>query len=103
MALGAPTVSDETHPARLLGGTDRDSNDHDRVHHGRHRYLDFPVGRYGPPSPMLFMRDGRDTFLGEMYCGSAAFLICYGLSLPPHDLIRLEDHCLLTFSAGRLA
>ena len=40
--------------------------------------------------PLLFTPDGHNAFLGDMYRGRAAFLLCGGPSLLSHDLGRLR-------------
>ena len=66
----------------------RDANDQRRLRHARQQHDGFAVGRYLQPPPMLFTRDGHNVFLGDMYRGAAAFLICGGPSLATLDLAR---------------
>jgi len=52
---------------------------------------------------MLFTRDGHNAFLGDMYRGVPAFLICSGPSLITHDLSRLNHRGILTYSVNNAA
>jgi hypothetical protein len=92
-----------THPANSLGGPDRDTDDHARLRHARDRQSGFPVGRYLQPPPMLFTRDGHNVFLGDMYRGTAAFLLCSGPSLKSHDLSQLQQRGILTCAVNNAA
>jgi len=81
----------------------QDPQDWERLRHGRDRHLGFAVGRYLQPAPMLFTRDGHNVFLGDLYRGRAAFLICSGPSLKQHDLSRLNARGLLTMAVNNAA
>ena len=52
---------------------------------------------------MLFTRDGHNVFLGDMYRGRSAFLICSGPSLAQQDLSRLNDRGVLTMAVNNAA
>ena len=64
-----------------------------------------PIPRYdgGPPAvgrchqlpPVLFAADGNPAFLGNVYRGGSAFLICGGPSLRSHDLSQLNQRGVL--------
>jgi len=62
----------------------------------RHRYEGFRIGHYLQTPPMLFTRDGHNLFLGDMYRGSSAFLICSGPSANDLDLSLLQTPGILT-------
>lgn len=81
----------------------RNGTDHERLRHARERELGFPVGRYLQPAPMLFTRDGHNVFLGDIYRGRPAFLICSGPSLTTHDLSLLQQRGVLTLSVNNAA
>ena len=80
-----------------------DVNDHGRLRHGRERDVGFAVGRYLQPAPMLFTRDGHNVFLGDLYRGHAAFLVCGGPSLKAHDLSLLNQRGILTLAVNNAA
>ncbi len=52
---------------------------------------------------MLFTRDGHNLFLGDMYRGAAAFLVCGGPSLLTHDLPQLQQRGLVTLAVNNAA
>ncbi len=52
---------------------------------------------------MLFTRDGHNVFLGDIYRGSTAFLICGGPSLKCHDLSLLRQRGVLTCAVNNAA
>lgn len=79
------------------------SDDYRQFRHGRSRNDGFAVGRYLQPAPMLFSRDGHNLFLGDMYRGHSAFLICAGPSLLSHDLSQLDQRGILTCSVNNAA
>lgn len=85
------------------GGTNRDASDWERVRHGRERHVGFPLGQYRQPAPMLFTRDGHNVFLGDMYRGRSAFLLCGGPSLATHDLSKLSRRGVLTCALNNAA
>lgn len=84
-------------------GPARDAGDRERVRHGRDRHVGFPVGRYAQPAPMLFTRDGHNVFLGDLYRGRSAFLLCGGPSLTSHDLTKLDRRGILTCAVNNAA
>jgi hypothetical protein len=93
-------------PARMRGapgGELRDHNDWERLRHARARHDGFSVGRYLQAPPMLFTRDGHNVFLGDMYRGRAAFLLCGGPSLASHDLAQLDQRGILTCAVNNTA
>jgi hypothetical protein len=92
-----------TFPTNAPGGPERDVNDHERLRHARDRHLGFPLGRHIQPAPMIFTRDGHNVFLGDMYRGSAAFLICGGPSLTSHDLTKLHERGIVTCAVNNAA
>lgn len=92
-----------THPTNTSGGYDRDIEDDARLRHARDRHSGFPIGRYLQPPPMLFTRDGHNIFLGDMYRGNAAFLMCSGPSLKTHDLSHLQQRGILTCAVNNAA
>lgn len=92
-----------TQPLNGPGGPERDSADDARLRHARDQHLGFPVGRYLQPPPMLFTRDGHNVFLGDMYRGSSAFLLCSGPSLTSHDLSKLGQRGILTCALNNAA
>jgi hypothetical protein len=53
--------------------------------------------------PLLFTPDGHNAFLGDMYRGRAAFLLCGGPSLLSHDLARLRERGVLTCAVNNAA
>lgn len=81
----------------------RDGHDQKRLRHAREQHAGFPTGQYLQPPPMLFTRDGHNVFLGDMYRGHAAFLICAGPSLKTHDLSLLERRGILTMAVNNAA
>lgn len=81
----------------------RDAGDQERLRHARVRELGFPVGRYLQPAPMLFTRDGHNLFLGDLYRGRTAFLVCSGPSLRSHDLSLLQQRGFVTLSVNNAA
>lgn len=89
-----------TDPARNPG---RDANDHRHLRHGRDRHDGFPISRSLQPPPMLFTRDGHNVFLGDLYRGASAFLVCAGPSLTGHDLTALEQRGVLTMAVNNAA
>ena len=52
---------------------------------------------------MLFTRDGHNVFLGDIYRGRPAFLICGGPSLTSHDLTRLNQRGIVTCAVNNAA
>ena len=92
-----------TDPIVGPGGVDRDVEDFKRLRHARDRSAGFAVGQYLQPAPMLFTRDGHNVFLGDMYRGASAFLICAGPSLASHDLTRLDQRGVLTMAVNNAA
>jgi SAM-dependent methyltransferase len=64
-----------------------------------------PNGRYRPAQlpPMLFTREGHAAYLGDLFRGSAAFLVCGGPSLVTHDLAQLELRGVLTMALNNAA
>jgi hypothetical protein len=52
---------------------------------------------------MLFTRDGHNLFLGDMYRGRTAFLLCGGPSLVSHDLKLLQQRGVLTCAVNNAA
>lgn len=92
-----------TNPVNAPGGIDRDNCDYERLRHARERSQGFPVGQYLQPPPMLFTRDGHNVFLGDMYRGRSAFLVCGGPSLTSHDLTLLSDRGILTMAVNNAA
>lgn len=92
-----------TNPANTAGGPERDSCDFERLRHARDRSLGFPIGQYMQPAPMLFTRDGHNVFLGDMYRGRSAFLVCGGPSLTSHDLALLNSRGILTMAVNNAA
>ena len=52
---------------------------------------------------MLFTRDGHNLFLGDLYRGAAAFLICGGPSLLTHDLTQLQQRGVITLAVNNAA
>jgi len=96
-------MSLETHPTHSPGGAARDDNDFSRLSHGRHPHRGFTIGSYRQPPPMLFTRDGHNAFLGDIYRGHAAFLICSGPSLEKHNLSLLNQRGVLTMSVNNAA
>ena len=89
-----------TNPSGSPGGPERHSDDYARFRHGRDREIGFPVGQYLQPPPLLFTRDGHNAFLGDMYRGAPAFLLCAGPSLLSHDLGKLSGRGILTMSVN---
>ncbi len=85
------------------GGEDRDANDAARLRHARDRHSGFAVGQYLQPAPLLFTRDGHNAFLGDMYRGRSAFLVCAGPSLTSHDLSQLSRRGVLTMAVNNAA
>lgn len=92
-----------TNPENSPGGSDRDKHDFERLRHARERSVGFAVGQYLQPPPMLFTRDGHNVFLGDMYRGHSAFLICGGPSLTSHDLSLLNSRGILTMAVNNAA
>ena len=90
-------------PSNCPGGPDRDDGDHAHLRHGRDRLLGTPLGRYLQPAPLLFTRDGHNVFLGDMYRGASAFLLCGGPSLKRHDLGKLEQRGIITCAVNNAA
>lgn len=80
-----------------------DATDHERLRHARERHVGFHIGRYLQPAPMLFTRDGHNAFLGDMYRGRPAFLVCSGPSLTSHDLSKLQERGVLTLAVNNAA
>tara|TARA_R110002072_G_C7976780_1_gene535572 strand:- start:7242 stop:9077 length:1836 start_codon:yes stop_codon:yes gene_type:complete len=93
----------ETHPSSGLGGQYRDNADHRRLRQAREQHSGFPVGQFLQTPPMLFTRDGHNVFLGDMYRGQSAFLVCGGPSLDSHDLTLLNSRGVLTFGVNNAA
>lgn len=93
----------ESHPARLPGGSRRDSSDHAHLRHGRDAQQGFAIGRYLQAAPLLFTRDGHNVFLGDMFRGRPAFLLCSGPSLGTHDLSKLSARGILTCAVNNAA
>jgi hypothetical protein len=52
---------------------------------------------------MLFTRDGHNVFLGDLFRGHSAFLICGGPSLKSHDLSLLNARGILTLAVNNAA
>ncbi|MCZ2342178.1 MAG: hypothetical protein LC104_10345, partial [Bacteroidales bacterium] len=82
---------------------DQDLHDQRRWRHGRERDVGFAIGRYLQPPPLFFTRDGHNLFLGDLYRGQAAFLVCGGPSLATHDLSLLQQRGLLTLAVNNAA
>lgn len=68
----------------------RDAGDDCQARWGRERHEGFKVGKFLQPPPMLFSADHHPLWLGDMYRGRSAFLICGGPSFGQlnHDLLR---------------
>ena len=90
-------------PQQLVNSQVRDVHDHERLRHAREKSTGFPVGQYLQPPPMLFSRDGHNLFLGDMYRGAAAFLVCSGPSLVKHDLTKLQQRGVATLAVNNAA
>jgi len=75
-------------------------SDQQSLRHARERSVGFPVGQYLQAPPMLFSRDGHNLFLGDLYRGSAAFLVCSGPSLVSHDLGQLQQRGIVTLAVN---
>ncbi len=88
---------------RAPGGPNRDGGDFARLRHVREQHDGFPVGRFLQTPPMLFTRDGHNVFLGDMYRGHTAFLLCSGPSLKDHDLSKLNQRGILTLALNNAA
>jgi len=93
----------DTQPASGVGGPNRDHHDHARLRHARERELGFPVGRFIQTPPMLFTRDSHNVFLGDMYRGHSAFLVCAGPSLNMIDHAELNRRGVLTMAVNNAA
>ena len=93
----------ETHPPSGYGGPERDKHDFARLRHARDRDLGFQLGQFIQTPPMLFTRDGHNVFLGDMYRGHTAFLICGGPSLRQMDLSHLQNRGMLTMAVNNAA
>ncbi|MCI0534287.1 MAG: hypothetical protein L0Z50_03560 [Verrucomicrobiales bacterium] len=52
---------------------------------------------------MLFTRDGHNVFLGDMFRGGTAFLVCGGPSLRSHDLTKLQQRGIVTCAVNNAA
>ena len=81
----------------------RDQADTNRLQNARDRHLGFPVGSYVQSPPMLFTRDGHNVFLGDIYRGRSAFLLCSGPSLTSHQLSELDQRGILTLALNNAA
>lgn len=85
------------------GGEERDVCDHAKLRHGRMQSAGSVGARFLMPAPMLFSRDGHNVFLGDMYRGGHAFLICGGPSLTTHDLSLLQQRGIITCAVNNAA
>ncbi len=85
------------------GGEERDESDYARLRHARDQDLGFAVGKYRQPAPMLFTRDGHNIYLGDMYRGHTAFLVCGGPSLTSHDLSQLQRRGIVSLALNNAA
>lgn len=85
------------------GGEDRDVCDHAKLRHGRVQNAGSMNGSFLMPAPMLFSRDGHNVFLGDMFRGGHAFLICSGPSLTSHDLSLLQQRGIIACTVNNAA
>ncbi len=63
----------------------------------------FQTGRCFQPAPMLFTPDRHSLFLGNVFRGRSAFLVCGGPSLIDNDLTLLDQRGLLTCAVNNAA
>lgn len=96
-------MNNQSNASHAPVGSHRDGCDQGRLRHARARDIGFPVGRYLQPAPMLFTRDGHNLFLGDLYRGRTAFLVCSGPSLVSHDLSALQQRGFVTLSVNNAA
>ena len=85
------------------GGLARNADDWTQIRHGQDTHRGIAPGRFLQPAPMLFRRDGHTMFLGDIFRGRAAFLICGGPSLLSHDLTKLSERGILTCAVNNAA
>ena len=57
-----------------------DRGDDQQARWGRERHEGFKLGKYLQMPPLLFTADHHPVWLGDMYRGRSAFLICGGPS-----------------------
>jgi hypothetical protein len=93
----------DSNPVNAPGGPDRDDADHAKLRHGRLEHEGTSVGRYLMPAPLFFSRDGHNVFLGDMFRGGHAFLVCSGPSLNSHDLTLLQQRGIVTCALNNAA
>ena len=93
----------KTNSVNAPGGLHRDQADFTQLRHARSQHQGFPVGQHLQPPPMLFSRDGHNLFLGDIYRGRSAFLVCGGPSLTSHDLSLLQQRGILTLAVNNAA
>ena len=79
-----------------LGGEARDDTDHSRLRQSRERHEGFHIGKYLQPPAMIFTRDGHSIYMGDMYKGASAFLICGGPSFKNVDKEKLKQPGIVT-------
>lgn len=97
----ATAAAGPSHPERRVQrsapvGKRKDANDDRQARWGRQRHDGFPVGRYLQPPPLLFTADHHPLWLGDLYRGRSAFLICGGPSFASLDHEPLRRPGVLT-------
>jgi len=76
---GKPPVIEDL-KKQVIVSKSKDANDHIGLRHGKkvHEGTDYSMFIQSPP--MLYTREGHNLWLGDMYRGATAFLICNGPS-----------------------
>lgn len=74
------------------------TGDHRILRHGRDRYKGYRIGIDVQTPPLLFTKDGHNVWLGDIYRGRSAFLVCGGPSLKQIDLSLLNQRGILTYT-----
>lgn len=85
-------------PASLPAGISMNISDNRNLRHCRDRYKGFRIGIEIQTPPVLFTRDGHNAWLGDMYRGGSAFLVCGGPSLKQMPLELLGRRGVLTYT-----
>jgi hypothetical protein len=73
-------IKDETLKKDVVRSDFKDTPDHDSLRHGRKVHEGTDYSLFLQSTPMFFTRDGHNLWLGDMYKGATAFLICNGPS-----------------------
>jgi hypothetical protein len=76
----AKKIEDSELKKTIIFSEQKDRPDHDKLRHGRKVHEGSDITTFLQSPPMLYTRDGHNLWMGDMYRGASAFLICNGPS-----------------------